>query len=633
MDGIPGPSRLVILIGPHVSSENDYPEGALFYAPLEVNGRTVVQAGKKVCISTNGGDDWTKETLDFRPNELSSALCIPKPTRIFVGTTRGRLFRLDLVGQTWRSTKLTRPVIGNISDILVDPTHEDRLFVTLSSSKTKSHVFRSDDGGLSWNDISTGLPNIAVNAIEIDPQSTMTIFIGADVGLYRSEDAGETWALFNSGLPNVLVKDLALHQPSRLLRAGTQARGVWEIPIDDTSPADVEIYLRDSPVDTGRISPSPFAVLDPFSFRAQAFWWQCVDIKVDSSSLRTTLLDDLDFEIFGDDQSMIGISDDDLGIQFATGLLPENPIRNQKVRVYVRVNNRGVEPATNVSVSVYFASTTTTSLPKLPRNFWEHFQNNKIESPLLGARASSPAARPTGVTEGKLAGEDACAPSTTPAPWQKIDNTKLIPVVAAGSSKIIGFDWSVPATAADTIALLSLISADNDPLVTDELHIPSLITGNKKCGLRNVTVVNPAPANGPVLRAVQVDFGGNGDEGKFSLVSTQTTPHVIRAVILSKRLSKLARQQKHNTTKLSSEERIELAKLFGSSPALEKELDTQFVFIPPQGELLKDVQLRPLQTEPMVLFFSPNVQSGVGSIMQVGEDKTVVGGHTFLIVG
>jgi len=135
------------------------------------------------------------------------------------------------------------------------------------------------------------------------------------------------------------------------------------------------------------------------------------------------------------------------------------------------------------------------------------------------------------------------------------------------------------------------------------------------------------------LRAVHLDFGGNGDEGKFSLVSTQTTPHVIRAIILSKRLSKLARQQKHKTTKLSSEERIELAKLFGSNPVLEKDLDTQLVFIPPQGELLEDVRLRPLQTEPMVLLFSPNVQSGVGSIMQVGEDKTVVGGHTFLIVG
>ena len=30
---------------------------------------------------------------------------------------------------------------------------------------------------------------------------------------------------------------------------------------------------------------------------------------------------------------MIGISDDDLRIQFATGLLPENPIRNQNVRL------------------------------------------------------------------------------------------------------------------------------------------------------------------------------------------------------------------------------------------------------------------------------------------------------------
>ena len=174
--------------------------------------------------------------------------------------------------------------------------------------------------------------------------------MAADVGVYRIDDAGNSWELFNPGLPNVLVKDLALHAPSRLLRAGTQARGVWEIPVDEATLPAVEIYLRDNAVDTGRLSPSPFGADDPFAFGAQTVWWQSVDIKVDSMSLCTPALDEVDFELFGDDQSMIGISDNDRDIQFAGGLLPENLIRSQVNRVYVRVNNRGISAASNVAV-------------------------------------------------------------------------------------------------------------------------------------------------------------------------------------------------------------------------------------------------------------------------------------------
>ena len=588
------------LIGPNVNAENDYPDGALFYSPLEVNGHTVVQAGKKVCISTNGGDEWTKQTLDYRPNELSSALSIPKPDRVIVGTTRGRLYRLDRSGKSWYATKLTRPVIGNVSDILVDPSNEERIFITFSSSKTGSHVFRSNNGGLSWNDISGGLPNIGVNAIEVDPDNPDAIFIGADVGLYRSLDAGNTWALFNAGLPNVLVKDLALHRPSRLLRAGTQARGVWEIPIDDITPPDVDIYLRDNAVDTGRQSPSLFGVSDPFRFRAQSFWWQCVDIKVDSSSMRTNLLADLDFEIFGDDQSMIGISEDDLGIQFAAGLLPENPIRNQNVRVYARVNNRGVESAKNVSVSVFFASTTSIVPPDLPKRFWRNFPKNTVDKS---------------------------------SPWQPLADAKLLEAVEGGACRIVGFDWNVPERAEDTIALLCIISAQNDPLTTEELNIRSLIQTNKKCGLRNVTIVNPSPANGPTLRAVQLDLTGTTRTRVFSLLSTQTTPHVLRAVMLSKRLSSIASRLRLQKTRLTQRDKTEVAKLLQSKKSLKRDLDQKSVYLVPKGSFLEKVKLAAGQVEPMIFFVNEAAKSGVASIMQEDIDANVIlGGHTFQII-
>jgi len=591
-----------LLIGPPLISRDDYPDGSLFYPPLEVNGRTVVQAGRKVCISTNRGETWVKVKPPFKTDELSSALCVPTPRQIFVGTTTGRIFRLDATAKSWRQTELSHPpVVGNISDILIDPTNPDRIYLTLTSSNTGRHVFRSDDGGNTWHDISAKLPNIAVNAIEIDPENHETIFIGADVGgVFRSKNAGKSWAQFNPELPNVLVKALSLHQPSRLLRAGTSARGVWEIPIDEEALRPVDVYLRDNSADTGRETPSPFGVSDPFNFGTEAFWWQCVDIKVDSSSAHTPMLDDVDFEIFGDDQSMIGVDEGDLGIQFAAGLLHENPQRNQLVRVFVRVNNRGTSKATNAIVKVFFAATTSTVFPNLPGNFWKNFPDNKVSSS---------------------------------SAWQPVSSHKVIPLIEAGSSKIVGFEWLVPATAPENIGLLAIISADKDSINTDELNIQRLITGNKKCGLRNVTIINPLPDNAPVVRSVQLDFSGPGGSQKCSLVSAQSTPPVLRAVMLSKRLSRLAKKHKLKRTKLTPQDKLELTRLIESMPSLQKKLDLKAVFVPSRGELFEPLRLSPSSSEPLIFFINPKVKSGAASIMQVAEDKTVVGGHTFQALG
>jgi len=168
--------------------------------------------------------------------------------------------------------------------------------------------------------------------------------VAADVGVYRSVNAGAVWTSFNNKLPNALIKDLAFHPRSRLLRAATQSRGVWEIVVDQATMPSVEVYLRDSTVDSGRSSPSPSGVPDPFSFGSQTFWWQCQDIKVDSPSFQSQLASDVDFQFFEDDHGI-----------FAAGLKHENPQRNRTVRVFAQIHNRGINPAANVAVKIFFA--------------------------------------------------------------------------------------------------------------------------------------------------------------------------------------------------------------------------------------------------------------------------------------
>jgi hypothetical protein len=93
-------------------------------------------------------------------------------------------------------------------------------------------VWRSTDGGTSWTDRSAGLPQLPLNAVEVDPVNSNRVWVAADLGVYQSTDGGASWQSFSSGLPNAFIGDLLYHRHARVLRAGTRNRGTWEIPVD-----------------------------------------------------------------------------------------------------------------------------------------------------------------------------------------------------------------------------------------------------------------------------------------------------------------------------------------------------------------------------------------------------------------
>lgn len=214
----------------------------LFYPPLEVNEQVVVKAGEVVCVSSDGGDTWTQVPLppsDGRPS-VASALAIPSRDRLLAGTIRGDVFRIDRRAGGWGApVKLRRPTAGWISDLLVDPDAPDRHWATFSMlggagapPMTRGAVFRSDNRGAAWTDVTAGLPHIPVNAVVTDPSDSDRVWVACDVGVFESRNAGGSWSPYGTGLPNALAVDLLFYEPDRLLRVGTRNRGVWEATVD-----------------------------------------------------------------------------------------------------------------------------------------------------------------------------------------------------------------------------------------------------------------------------------------------------------------------------------------------------------------------------------------------------------------
>lgn len=77
------------------------------------------------------------------------------------------------------------------------------------------HGFHSRNGGRTWTDRGGDLPDIPVNAIEIDPANTSRRFAATDHGVYRISNARRRWIDFSNGLPNAVVGDLILGRRER----------------------------------------------------------------------------------------------------------------------------------------------------------------------------------------------------------------------------------------------------------------------------------------------------------------------------------------------------------------------------------------------------------------------------------
>jgi photosystem II stability/assembly factor-like uncharacterized protein len=204
----------------------------LFYPPVEVNGDVVAKAGQIVYISRDSGTSWKRVPLvqpqSGRPS-VASALAIPAPDTVFVGTIRGDVLKVSWKNGSWGSpAALTKPRDGWISDLLVEPAEPKRIWATFSNPGA---VFRSDDAGATWTDATADLPSIPVNAVVSDPADRDRVWVACDVGVFESGNAGGSWSVFGTGLPNALAVDLVFYEPDRLLRVATRSRGVWETAV------------------------------------------------------------------------------------------------------------------------------------------------------------------------------------------------------------------------------------------------------------------------------------------------------------------------------------------------------------------------------------------------------------------
>lgn len=77
-----------------------------------------------------------------------------------------------------------------------------------------------------------GLPDLPVTRILFDPadDTKQTIYAATHVGIFRTTNGGDSWETFGNGLPNVRVNDIYMPPDGGFIRIATYGRGIWELP-------------------------------------------------------------------------------------------------------------------------------------------------------------------------------------------------------------------------------------------------------------------------------------------------------------------------------------------------------------------------------------------------------------------
>ncbi|MGH9457811.1 MAG: hypothetical protein ACRD2J_09265, partial [Thermoanaerobaculia bacterium] len=208
-----------------------------FLAPFVGNGHDsrVYFGTYRLWIASEPGAAWTtpggETDLTRGGFDVLSAIAVARsdPAMIYTGSAEGRVMRSADGGVTWVDVSSGLPD-RFVTSVVVHRAYPERVWVTFSGFRA-SHVFSSTDGGATWTDLQANLPDIPVNVMWVDPRDERELVIGTDIGVFRSRDGGASWAPFNDGLPPVIVRDLAAGADGRLF-AATHGRGVWETRLE-----------------------------------------------------------------------------------------------------------------------------------------------------------------------------------------------------------------------------------------------------------------------------------------------------------------------------------------------------------------------------------------------------------------
>ncbi len=230
----------------------------IVFSPID--NKTLYFAGNVVFKTRDGGNSWQTISPDLTRNKYDLPQNVgiyatdslrnmpgrgviytlaPSPidsNTLWAGTDDGLIQVTHDGGATW--TNVTPAGLTSWSKIaLMDASHTDVncAYAAVNCSKLddlKPHIYKTIDGGKSWQEIVNGLPNAPINVVKEDPLRKGLLFAGSEINVFVSFDNGAHWQSLRMNMPASSIRDLIIKDND--LCVATHGRSFWIL--DDITP-------------------------------------------------------------------------------------------------------------------------------------------------------------------------------------------------------------------------------------------------------------------------------------------------------------------------------------------------------------------------------------------------------------
>jgi hypothetical protein len=201
--------------------------------------------------NTNGVPGIPVSAIAVSPQDDNYRLAGLNNGKIFA-SNNGAPTMVQIAGPGATNGPTNTPASGNVTSgatisvgrLVFDPHNKDVAYVAYSGYGTPAapigHFWKITGlnslpaGNVTMTDMSVGLPDLPANAIAVDSMSgspgspTTDIYLGTDRGVYFTQNGGTSWSVYGTGFPAVSVFGLEIQNQSRVLRAATHGRGMYE---------------------------------------------------------------------------------------------------------------------------------------------------------------------------------------------------------------------------------------------------------------------------------------------------------------------------------------------------------------------------------------------------------------------
>lgn len=218
-----------------------------------VDNRTLFYAGNVLFKTRDGGNSWkvispdlTRTTYDVAPNiGIYSSdsfktmqrrgviyTIAPSPVDsnvIWAGTDDGLIQLTTDGGKTWND--VTPSALTPWSKVsLMDASHFGRLTAYAAVNRIRlddprPHIYKTTDGGNTWTEIVSGLPDDPINVVKEDHLRKGLLFAGSERMVHVSVDDGAHWQSLRMNMPATSIRDLVIKDDDIVV--ATHGRSFW----------------------------------------------------------------------------------------------------------------------------------------------------------------------------------------------------------------------------------------------------------------------------------------------------------------------------------------------------------------------------------------------------------------------